>query len=393
MLDADIDRRLERALAVDVEECKSVEHRYLEGELAPNWRSFVLIFGASQLGLRVLSGLRRLGIEPLAFVDNHSAKWGRSIGGLPILSLAESMARFGTSASYIVCIWRSKPVMEQIAGAGCRSAAHFKALFWHYPQEFLPNMRVNLPHLILAQGDAVRAALAALHDNASKVEFVTQIEWLLNYEFGSLDIVDNGEQYFAEGLFTSHEREVFVDCGAYTGDTLQAFLEHDPNPQALHPFEPEPTNLRALKEWCNRQPKELRDRVFIHPYATSDRRQRLRFQVDGVGSAVDEHGGIEVEAVTLDEVLHGEPVTFIKMDIEGAEPDAIAGAAGLIADRRPVLAICLYHRQEHLFTIPNKLRELVADYRLFIRRYGDQFGDIVCYAVPPERAPHGEADV
>jgi hypothetical protein len=87
----------------------------------------------------------------------------------------------------------------------------------------------------------------------------------------------------------------------------------------------------------------------------------------------------------LDEVLANEAVTFIKMDIEGGEPDAIDGATQLIARCRPVIAVCLYHRQEHLFTIPNKLREIYDGYKLFIRRYGDQFGDIVCYAVPPER--------
>jgi FkbM family methyltransferase len=384
-MNSEIGQRLERSLALNVETVMRFEQRYLETKLSAGWQSSLLLFGAGQLGLRALAGLRRLGIEPLAFVDNQPSKWNGTFGGLPILSSAESLRRFGTSTSFIVCIWRSKAVMNQLASLGCRSAAEFKALFWRFPDEFLPNMRVDRPHLILQQARAVHDVFNALSDDASRVEYVQQIEWLLKYDFDPLEVATHSEQYFEKQLFMTHPREVFVDCGAFTGDTLQAFLRHYPEPRALHAFEPEPANLAALLDWRNHQSEELRDRVFVHPFAASDRRQRLRFNADGVGSAVDRFGSIEVETITLDEVLANEAVTFIKMDIEGGEPDAIDGATQLIARCRPVIAVCLYHRQEHLFTIPNKLREIYDGYKLFIRRYGDQFGDIVCYAVPPER--------
>jgi FkbM family methyltransferase len=383
--DSEIGERLERSLTLNVGAMMRFEQRYLEAKLSADWQSSLLLFGASQLGLRALAGLRRLGIEPLAFVDNQPSKWNGNFGGLPVLSPAESLRRFGTSASFIVCIWRSWAVMNQLECLGCRSAVEFKALFWHFPDEFLPNMRVDRPHLILQQAKTVRDVFSVLSDDASRVEYVQQIEWLLNYEFGPLAVITHGEQYFEKQLFVTHEREVFVDCGAYTGDTLRAFLRHYPEPHALHAFEPEPANLAALLDWRDHQPQELRDRVFVHPFAASDRRQRLRFCADGVGSAVDQFGSIEVETMTLDEVLADEAVTFIKMDIEGGEPDALDGAAHLVARCRPVVAVCLYHRQEHLFTVPNKLREIYDGYKFFIRRYGDQFGDIVCYAVPPER--------
>jgi FkbM family methyltransferase len=382
---SDMDRRLERTLAFSADECRSLERHHLEADLRADWRGRVLLFGASRLGSRVLAGLRLLGVEPMAFVDNQSAKWNQPLGGIPVMSPAQALEEFGPSASYIVCVWRSKTVMRQLASAGCGSVVHFKALFWHFSGEFLPNMRVDLPHLILQQADQVRSAFESLSDDGSRAEFLAQIEWLLKYEFESLAVSDDGEQYFDGRLFAPHAREVFVDCGAFTGDTLQAFLRHHRAPHALHAFEPEPANLNALRDWRSRQSHDLRDRIHVHAYAAAARRQRLRFQSDGVGSAVDEQGSMEVEGVTLDEELNGEPVTFMKMDIEGAEPDAIDGAADLIARCRPVLAICVYHRQEHIYTIPNKLGALVEDYLFYIRRYGDEFGDIVCYAVPPER--------
>jgi hypothetical protein len=105
-----------------------------------------------------------------------------------------------------------------------------------------------------------------------------------------------------------------------------------------------------------------------------------------VGSSLSTTGDLEVECCTLHEVVgDGEAPTLIKMDIEGAEPRALAGAAGIIRGHRPVLAICVYHRQEHLWTIPEYIRSLDLGYNLFLRRYGDEFGDVVCYAVPEHR--------
>jgi FkbM family methyltransferase len=385
LVDADIAQRLETVLSTNVDEMKLYEQRVLGRKLNADWKSSLILFGASALGLRTLDGLRRLGIEPVAFADNKIAKWDTKLSGLDVLSPDEALRRFGRTMNFIVCVWRSDEVMTQLKELGCQYALEFKGLFWHYPSEFLPNMRVDLPHLILQEAQAVRDAFSLLSDRSSRLEYVRQIEWLLKYDFDLLDTTKHREQYFEDQLFSPHAEEVFVDCGAYTGDTLQTFLRRCARPRALHALEPEPSNLAALRAWRDQQPIALRDRIFVHGFAASDRRQILRFKVDGVGSAIDDRGGVEVEAVSLNELLAGETVTFIKMDIEGGEAAAIDGASQLISLCRPVLAICLYHRQEHLFTIPNKVNRISDGYSFFIRRYGDQFGDVVCYGVPRER--------
>jgi FkbM family methyltransferase len=385
LIDVDIVQRLEAVLSTSIDEMKLYEQEVLGRKLNADWKSSVVLFGASALGHRTLDGLRRLGIEPVAFADNKIGKWGTKLGGLDVMSPDEVVRKFGRGMNFIVCVWRSDGVMTQLRKLGCQFALEFKGLFWHYPSEFLPNMRVDRPHLILQEAQAVRDAFALLSDRSSRLEYVRQIEWLLKYDFDFLETTKHREQYFEYQLFSPHAAEVFVDCGAYTGDTLQAFLRHCARPLALHALEPEPSNLAALKAWRGQQRDELRDRIFVHAFAASDRRRMLRFKVDGVGSAIDDRGDVEVEAVSLNELLADEMVTFIKMDIEGGEPAAIDGATRLISLCRPVLAICLYHRQEHLFTIPNKVSRIVDGYSFFIRRYGDQFGDVVCYGVPLER--------
>jgi hypothetical protein len=73
------------------------------------------------------------------------------------------------------------------------------------------------------------------------------------------------------------------------------------------------------------------------------------------------------------------------MDIEGAELQALRGAARLIRDHQPVLAVCAYHYNEHLWQLPMLMQELWPGYRIVLRRYAEQCWETVYYAVPPER--------
>ena len=96
-------------------------------------------------------------------------------------------------------------------------------------------------------------------------------------------------------------------------------------------------------------------------------------------------GETEVECRRLDELFADAAPTHVKMDIEGAEPDAIQGAAGLLHGSRPAMSICIYHRNEHLWEIPLLIKSLAPDYGVYIRRYAEDCWEMVCYAVPPER--------
>jgi hypothetical protein len=74
---------------------------------------------------------------------------------------------------------------------------------------------------------------------------------------------------------------------------------------------------------------------------------------------------------------------FIKMDIEGSEPEALKGSANTITARKPKLAICLYHRIEDFWEIPLYLHDLVPWYKLFVRHHTSIFDltETVLYAM------------
>ncbi|WP_207131900.1 FkbM family methyltransferase [Clostridium botulinum] len=88
-----------------------------------------------------------------------------------------------------------------------------------------------------------------------------------------------------------------------------------------------------------------------------------------------------MEVTSIDEFLQGKEVTFIKMDIEGAELEALKGAENTIKRYKPKLAICTYHKPMDIVNIPIYLKSIVPEYNIYLRHYSYGPLDTVCYAV------------
>lgn len=108
-----------------------------------------------------------------------------------------------------------------------------------------------------------------------------------------------------------------------------------------------------------------------------------RFDARGTSSSHISNlgGGCEVETIALDETVYDREPTYIKMDIEGAEQEALKGCRKIIQDYRPKLAICIYHKPEDFFEIPIMIKEMNPVYKLYVRQYMDAWYDTVLYAV------------
>ena len=87
----------------------------------------------------------------------------------------------------------------------------------------------------------------------------------------------------------------------------------------------------------------------------------------------------EIETRALDDVLAGKRITFIKMDIEGAEYEALLGARKLITETRPRMAISVYHKFEDFVTLAALVLEMHPDYRIAFRHYGFDELETVMY--------------
>lgn len=207
--------------------------------------------------------------------------------------------------------------------------------------------------------------------------------------------IENELQYlFPPALFSKNDGAV-LDCGGYIGDTIDRFINKlGNNLNKIYCFEALPQNISELEKKKNEISKKWNGRVVIVPFALADKRKRISFcetEKRGGGFSPDFRSTtkfkyavpistFEVEAVRIDDIIEKETVRYIKMDIEGAEYEALTGAKNTIIRERPALAISIYHNACDYYRIAELILSYVPEYKLAVRHHKARYVDSVLYA-------------
>ncbi|MDF2530905.1 MAG: hypothetical protein K0Q65_486 [Clostridia bacterium] len=280
----------------------------------------VVLFGAGINGRVFYEFLKHCGYRADSFCDNDKSKYGTKHCGLPVISPQELINQYPDAYVIITIQNYVQEVMQQLIGMGVSA----------------DNIMDGCPPL--------------------------------------------GRQYFVEEIFTPSEEEVFIDAGCYHGESALDFINwcHGKY-KKIYAFEPDSQNFEICRETFQ---KNQMDHLQLVNAGLWSRNEILNFTNSGGGdSRVNDSGTFKVNAVSLDEVLNGEKATFIKMDIEGSELEALKGAKQTIQKYRPKLAICLYHKPEDVLDIPLYIKSLVPDYKFYIRHYTLFQVETVLYAI------------
>jgi FkbM family methyltransferase len=380
--------RILAAMAAETPEARVERWQGLFDKLADPYTNLLVLFGTGELGNWILGRLRKVGVEPLCFVDNNHAKWGGRVQDIEVLSPSDAVQRFGQTACFIVTIYNGSLAREQLREMGCGRVLPAPLLFWKYPDEFMPDLGIDAPERLLEQAEQIRQCFSLLSDDQSRQELCDQIEWRywMNPEYLPLPS-NQPELYFPSDLVAETEQEVLVDCGAFDGDSIRSFMRRGQSFRHLYALEPDAANLTGLHAFISNLRDEIRERVTVWPYAVGDKDEQVNFvESHDVTSKISSSSeGITIESRCLDSLPWRFKPTYIKMDIEGSEPLALAGGAELLRSELPVLAVCLYHRTEHLWQIPNLIHSLAPAYSFYLRRYAEDCWEQVCYAVPRNR--------
>jgi FkbM family methyltransferase len=223
-----------------------------------------------------------------------------------------------------------------------------------------------------------------LMDERSREIYKTYISSQMTGDIEAIQKYSEINQYFAD--FMPDGYDVFIDIGGYTGDTLIEAKKQLRSVKRYVVFEPDEDNIAALKNNIDKYSIANVQIIEKGAYETSG---TLSFSSDGFNSSISEDGDEKISVCAPDDVIHledDEKKILIKMDIEGSEVYAIRGAEKLIKEHHPYLAICVYHKRDDLITIPHLLDEISNNgYSYYLRYYGDNFRELVLYAVPNEK--------
>ena len=279
---------------------------------------------------------------------------------------------------------------EQLAGLGV-TVVPYPWLFAHYPEHLLPHGCLEHPRPIFEQSAQVRRAFALMCGEENRAAFVSQLRWRLFLDFDRVVAPQTEEmretEYFPRDLYRYSPDEVLVDCGAFDGDSVRRFLRTRGDAfRRVHACEPDPANRARLEQWRLDLPPATRGKIRVEPFAVGAARGKARFAATGTASSgVQSSGSFEVDIATIDELTADAPPTLIKIDVEGAELDALQGARNSISARAPVLAVCVYHHSDHLWQVPLRIASLSDRYSLHLRAHAEDCWDVTCYAVPDDR--------
>lgn len=302
--------------------CTIPEVKYVQAQLEMNRENF--LFGAGYYGERFIAltnPQRWAGI-----LDNDEKKWGKKIGGVPILP---------------------------------------------------PSTLENHPDAVLFNGIRATGKPWWPEIEAQWKRMGITKERIVRADQEIMDVLSE-RQYFDLAAVGHSEHEVFVDGGCLNGDSALGFIKWAEGKfDHIYSFEPDPASIDICRKTLAKISEE---KTTLFPYGLWKERNELHFSKIGIWSSLTE-GDISVPVSSIDHELTGKHVTMIKMDIEGAELAALEGAQNCIREQHPKLIICVYHKPEDIIEIPAYILSLCPDYKLYLRHYSLGHTETVLYAV------------
>ena len=328
-------------------------------------RKSVLIYGVGAHADKILEKSYKWGLEPEAFVvDDNYFDTVKAEKPIPIQKMSECNLEDANVLVGFINVERTRNVLQK---------QNFFC-FWNVEEQYLWTER-----FILDNRANIEYAYEMLYDDHSKKTLLNLIRSNLSGDVAYILPLSDDRQYFNE-ITEDTRKEYFVDCGAFNGDTLRKMISHSGERFCgATCFEPDTQNYSALVKMS----KLYGNVQCINRGCWKDEATLYFREMGSAGQIVgSEDATTRVDVTTIDSACRDQNVTFIKMDIEGAERSAIIGARETIERCIPKLAICCYHKADDIWRLMRLIDEIKDGYRFYLRHHSNGICETVLYAIP-----------
>ena len=327
----------------------------------------IVMYGMGNGADKIIAVCERYGIEISDFFASDGFVRGHSFHGKTVISYSAMKEKYnGQNPIVLLSFASSLPDVLSLfkkVGDECELYAPDVPVFGEtlFTQEFFNENRERFNHVY-----------SLLADDESKRIFKNVICYKLTGNIKYLWDSESDKTQVYEEILDCKNIESYLDLGAYNGDTIREMLHYNPNLKSAIALEPDARNFRKLTEYTNSV--ENIEIKCINAGAWSES-TTLLFDASGNRNAgIVSKGNIvskikEVNVVSVDEVLDGTKVDYIKYDVEGSEKEALCGSAQTIKMHAPKLLVSLYHRSEDMFALPELVEKLNSEYTLYLRRF------------------------
>jgi FkbM family methyltransferase len=337
----------------------------------------IYLYGMGNGAVKILTVMKQYGIRISGVFASDNFVRGHSFAGFKVEKLADIEQR-GKDFAVVLAFGAGYPeLLEHIENIASRHTL------------YVPDVPVIGGGLFtydycLLNRDKIQTVYDMLDDGFSKSVYANIINFKISGDITYLKSTETVKDHIYKDILTLNNRETFIDLGAFTGDTIDDFLSYTESKyRGIIAFEPDPKNYRKLV-----RNTEGLENVYLYNAAAWSIETELPFlKVSGrQASLIGSRSGHRTQDVKMVEAKSidglGVNPTYIKIDVEGAENEALWGGAKVIAECKPKLSVSIYHRVEDIFEIPLLIKNLNPEYSLYIRRlpYIPAW-DTNCYAV------------
>ena len=333
----------------------------------------VYILGTNKYGISTALWLQGIGIKIKGFINDYMDE--SIYEGYEIIKTSDLKSKF----NIINCIveGRSIDARRTIFELNPFTQIDYFALQIAFPNDLIQLDFLSNTDSILSNTNRYEKLYNDLYDEESKKTLESIINFRLNRE---IDFLKDfrfrlNEQYF-ESFIKLGNHPTFVDGGGFDGGTSKQFASVCPEYESIYYFEPNDLSFKKSIENL----RNIKDIKFFKK-GLWDKSEVLYFDNTlGSASKISRIGNDSIETISLDELKIPE-ISFMKLDIEGAERKALEGAKETIIRNKPVLAICVYHNQNDFLDVPEFVLKLNSMYKVYLRHYTTGVFETVMYFV------------
>lgn len=319
----------------------------------------IFVYGMGNGALKIMHFFEEYSIKIAGFFASDEFARGHSFCGFDVKKLCEIESEYDDFVIVLAFAAGYDSLITKIRGLASKYTLYAPDV----PLFFEGKMQLFNFEYVNENFDKLKQVYNMLADEKSRQIFTDVINFKItgNTDYLFKTECETGEEF---DILSLSEDEIFVDCGAYKGDTVSEFLENTNGRYShIYAIEPDIKNFKKLKEKFDNT-----DNTELFNAAVWSCDSTVCFDSkSGRQSSISESGK-EISALSVDSILQGGKVTYIKYDIEGAENEGLLGSSESIKKHKPKLLVSLYHRNEDIFELPLYIRSLNADYKFYLRR-------------------------
>ncbi|KLI14117.1 hypothetical protein SU46_11595 [Brachyspira hyodysenteriae] len=325
----------------------------------------VSIFGAGIQGQYAIKHLKDYNYKVNYFIDNDRNKCGKKINEIEIIHNGSNLS--SQQKVVLISIFYNYDIIEQNKDK-YKYLIPFNKFF--FMKEFRNFIKIR----------------NSFYDNTSKnIYDILLFSKFISNTMYIIPSIYSRNHYFSIDECFPNSNEIFLDAGAYVGDTVEKFIENCEGVfNKIYAFEPGDVQYnsmnirikRLIEEWALDE-----NSIILEKLGLSEENKIVFFNDENKleRNSISENGNKKIKVVCIDEYLNGKPITFLKSDIEGEEINMLKGASETIKKYKPKMAISIYHRPDDFFTIPEYIKSLVPEYKFYLRHHSIEFGETVLY--------------